>query len=203
MVVEAALPKRLADVIEGPVFDDDAGILIEAVKFIEDSIILTFSIRFYDNTPAQIWQLTVGDVKAEKLMRRWSQSLALYSKHLLLLEYTDMHTELYFKGNTEQSNDLFADIFNAIAKLSDSKEDILPFLFTPESINRLCKQEHGLFARGPRTILEIYQGCLNKYNIHSYFIAEYKPSINDQNLNLFKLGESYIIGQSFLFEQLL
>jgi len=42
---------------------------------------------------------------------------------------------------------------------------------------------------------------LSDHGIHAYFIDENKSALNGQDLKLFMLGDSFIIGQSFLFER--
>jgi hypothetical protein len=203
MIIVETLPSELLDVLKSPEFDDEAGILIESVQYSDDDLCLTFTIRFYDNvSQQQLWQVKVEDVKDEKIVRNWTQSIELYKTHPILLEYTDVHTELYFKGLTRQSHELFIDIFESVIQLSSNIEDVLQYIFTPNRVNELSQQGYGLFASGPKTVLKIYEQCLIKYNIHAYFVSEYEQSKENQKLKYFKLGNSYVIGKTFLFKRL-
>jgi len=200
MIIDAPMPEHLSAVLNSPQFDDDSGITIEAVKYIEDRVELTFDIKFSEG-PQQQWLLTVRHVEAERFIREWTQSIAMYSEHPLLLDYTEIETELYFRGTTSKANELFLDIFNSITQLSEYLDDVMQFILLPKEVTKLSQQEYGLFARGPKTILKIYQQCLSDHGIHAYFIDENKSALNGQDLKLFMLGDSFIIGQSFLFER--
>ena len=62
--IEEPLPKDIADLLDSPEFDDEAGLLIESVEFSDADLRLTFSVRFFnDEIPKQLWQVTVTDVK--------------------------------------------------------------------------------------------------------------------------------------------
>lgn len=200
MTVEEAFPKELTNVLDSPEFDNEAGIMMESAQFTEYGVDFRFSIRFFED-PQQMWSIRIEGVKEEKLVRDWTQSIALYSKHPLLLGHAETYTELYFKGTTSQPNGLFTELFKRIIELSEEMEEVLPYILTPNRINEVSQQRFGLFARGPKTILKIYEQCLKEYGIHAYYISEYEQSINDRNLKLFKLGDSYIIAQSFLFKR--
>nr|WP_276902468.1 hypothetical protein [Pedobacter kyonggii] len=66
-------------------------------------------------------------------------------------------------------------------------------------IFKLCKNRSGMFARGPKRILEKYQICLAKHNIQSNFVVgSSKP---EHKLKLLVFGESYFIGEEFLFTE--
>ncbi|WCT11538.1 hypothetical protein [Mucilaginibacter jinjuensis] len=174
--------------------------LIDAVEFVNEDLYLTFSIRFYGNVRGPVWKVTVSGVEEELIKRSWSQNIGLYTEHPLLLEYTDPYRELYLNGTTEDALDLFIDINRAVSQLSNDSEDISRYLFSYSSIAQLSKQGHGLFASGPKTILTLHAECLSRYGIKPIFIGDKDRGSNE--LKLFKLGYSYVIGRDFLFEKL-
>lgn len=203
MKVEDALPQELTATLDSPEFDDEAGIVIDAVRFTESDCLLDFSFRYWDDeTLPQRWQLTVGGYKEEKIVRDWTQDIALYKQHPLLLEHTDTYTELYFKGTTTQAQELFIDIYQSLLNLTEGIGNLGEYVLTPGRVMELSQQGYGLFARGSKTILTLYQHCLTKYGIHAYFVGEREQSEEDSKLKLFKLGSSYIIGRNFKFERL-
>jgi hypothetical protein len=195
------VPDELLAVLNSPEFDDEAGILIENVRFIKESGVLVFSINYSDEGSRQLWQVTIDGIKEERIMRTWSESLSIYNSHPLLLEYLDTYTELYFKGETDEWKNLFIDIYKGITVLSENKGDVSQYLFSPDKIKEISQYGHGLFARGPKTILKIYESCLAKYNIHAYYVGERESSNEDKQLQLLKIGESFIIGKVFSFER--
>ena len=200
--IEEPLPKDIADLLDSPEFDDEAGLLIESVEFSDADLRLTFSVRFFnDEIPKQLWQVTVTDVKEEYIKRGWTQNLAIYKKHILLLEYHDLNPELYFKGSTKNDERLFIDIYNSIRQLADNFNHISKYILPPERIKTLSNQNYGLFARGPKTILDIYANELIKQGIKPIFIGDGGLFNKDIHLKLLEFGESYFIGSDFIFER--
>ena len=74
----------------------------------------------------------------------------------------------------------------------------------------LCKSNIGLFAHGPKQILNHYFACLTKAGKEPYFFGDnpakkwdgVKWVLEDKDLKLALLGGTYFIGQSFKFIQL-
>lgn len=203
MIVEDDLPKEIIECLKAPEFDDEAGIVIDEVTFTADSIQLRFSFRYYrDETLPQPWQLTVNGVIKERIVRDWTQHIAIYRQHPLLLDYIDAYAELYFRGTTDQHQQLFIDIYQSLLSVTGNIAELNEYDYpdTPESIATLSRQEYGLFARGSKTILQVYHQCLSKYGIHSYFLDSGQQSKPHRKLQLLEIGGSYIIGEVFHFE---
>ena len=197
--IKGLLPEELIEILNNPPFDNDAGLIIETVKFNETGALLTFSIRFYEDS-AQIWEIMIEGLEEERIIRNWSQTVEVYKEHPLLLEYHDLSTELYFSGTTVNAEALFIDIVESL-QLMNNAMLIAKYLLWPDSIRRLSQQEYGLFARGPKTILKIYGDCLTKHGIKPIFIGEHYPPTENKSLKLLTLGDSYFIGKSFMFER--
>jgi hypothetical protein len=202
------LPYEINTILNSPEFDDEAGIIIESVKFDDKNILLVFSIRFAEGIQQQFWQIIMDGVQEEKIVHEWiefepnSEPIEVYNKHFLLLEYTDNYTELYLKGTTQEPEALFIDVFESINVLYSERLEASKYVLPLDEIKRLSVQEHGLFARGPKTILKIYEQCLIKYGIKPIFIGEREPSSENKSLKLLKLGNSYFIGNQFQFERI-
>jgi hypothetical protein len=179
------LPLELLSVLNSPEFDDEAGMLIKSVEYVENDLIVMFSINFGGHMADQTWQINIQDVKEERIIRNWSEVLVLYSQHPLLLEYTDIQTELYFKGTTVEWRNLFIDIFEMVLELTEDKADVLQYIFSPQMIKEKSQYGHGLFARGPLTILKIYEQCLVEYGLHAYYLGSVNAQKKIKNLSFF------------------
>jgi hypothetical protein len=82
------LPKELINLLSSPQFDDEAGILIESVSHIQDDISITISIRFEPGDIInELWQVTLSKVECVYINRNWTQDIAIYKEHAMLLEY--------------------------------------------------------------------------------------------------------------------
>ena len=205
MKIKDFLPEDLSKILNSSEFDDEAGMLIESVKYIDEDLVVGFSIRFDKDKgmATQLWQINVIGLEEEHIKRNWMQSIDFYSNHILLLEYHDIHTELYFNGTTGNAQDLYLDIIQSLLQLSTNWADISKYLFSPKTINELSQQGYGLFARGPKTVLRIYKQCLVKHGIKSNFIGEFEPTPANKSLKLLQLGESFFIAHSFFFERII
>ena len=73
-------------------------------------------------------------------------------------------------------------------------------MLVPDRINELSRQDYGLFARGSKTILEVYKKCLNKHGIKGYFVGQSEVH-NDKIFKLLKIGKSHVVGRNFFFER--
>lgn len=62
---------------------------------------------------------------------------------------------------------------------------------------KLCTNDNGLFARGPKRILNKYEECLNANGIKTNFINEIESEKKDLKLLIF--GDSYFIAKDFKF----
>lgn len=200
MIIEELLPHQLNLVLHSLEFDDEAGIVIQAIQFVDNDLVISFKIFFDQEREPQSWQVKVIGVQEEKIISGWTQHLCIYKEHPLLLEYTDNHAELYFKGTSDQWQELFIDITESLIKLLGT-EHYLKYIFTPNSINRLSQQGYGLFARGPRSILMLYQHCLIKYGINAYFVGDTEELTAEKLFKLLQIGSTYAVGHEFYFER--
>jgi hypothetical protein len=110
--------------------------------------------------------------------------------------------ELYFTGTTLQWQKLFIDIVQALIKFFGTERDYFKYILAPNTVNSPSQQGYGLFARGPRSILELYQSCLIKRGINAYLIGEIKASISDKLLKILQIGSSHVVGHEFYFERI-
>ncbi|HEY2581584.1 MAG TPA: hypothetical protein VGI43_07250 [Mucilaginibacter sp.] len=196
------MPKELNEILDSLEFEEVGGIVIESVKFIENDVNFIFSIRFDSAVPRQNWQVMVKGVVDECVINEWTQNIDVYEEHVLLLDYIDNHSELYFNGATKNSDALFIALFQSVTQLTDKISHISKYLFSLESVNELSSQGYGLFARGPKTILDVYARCIEKQGIKPIFIGLFTPSHEHKQLRLLEIGNSYFIGESFLFERI-
>lgn len=204
MNVEEVLPFELNETLNSYEFDDEAGLVIESINHKDDIIAITFSIRFDadKNTPNHLWLITARGVEIMHTLITWTQEIKLYNKHTLLLEFIDIETELYFNGTTGNPQGLYVDIGLELSNLAGNDVDVVNYIIPFPEVNKLSQQQYGLFAKGPKTILEGYARCLTKNGIKPIFIGEYEPTEANKSLRLLRFGESYCIGHTFKFERL-
>ena len=202
-LINCPLPNELSKVLDSPEFDDEAGIVIQSVQFIKNDLHVIFLIRFGDDEEQQSWKVTVINLKEEQIIISWAQDIRIFQEHPLLLDHNDSQTNLYFNGTTSESKELFIDIFKSIMQLSKNESHVLKYIFSPESVSERCGWGYGMFANGPKTILDLYAQCIGKYGMNPYFITTAEPLGEHKQLKLLEIGDSYFIGESFLFERVI
>jgi hypothetical protein len=202
MIIEEPLPHNLNLVLNSPEFDNEAGILIKSTQFTSNDLYISFDLILDQDTEPQSWQVKTIGVKEEKIVSGWTQHICIYKNHPLLLGYADDYAELYFTGSTLQWQELFIDIVQSLIKFFGTERDYFKYILSPDTVNKLSQQGYGLFARGPRSIMELYQSCLIKHGINAYFIGEIKASISDKSLKLLQIGSSHVVGHRFYFERI-
>jgi hypothetical protein len=195
------LPKALKETLDSIDYEEVGGLLITGFKLLGNDLQVHFTLSFYESDlPKQYWQIEIKGIEIEKIVPEYEGYPRFYSDHYLLYDFTDNYIELYFKGSADNSENLFIDLYSLHRNLFENQIEIDKYLYAPDGILRLCERGHGLFAKGPEKILEEYAKCLLKHNISSYLIGEIERE--KKNLKLLRFGESYFIGESFVFTQI-
>jgi hypothetical protein len=174
--------------------------VISGLTYQDKDLVITFNLfPSSDRQTKQVWELKIKNIADEKFTRSWTTHFSFYSDHFLLYEFTDPYTDLYFNGKATVPEKLFVDLYKSHLKTYSQDFPFAYGINGATDIFNLCKTASGLFARGPKTIMEKYQICLAKHNIKSNFIGGLtKP---EHKLKLLVFGESYFIGEEFLFTE--
>ena len=106
------LPIELEDAFSSPEFENDGRLEICSVEYLENELFLNFS--FYsdehDERRKQYWQLSVNGYIESKI-GDFGSFMSFYSEHILLAEFQDIETELYFKRKGDYPELLLTSIF--------------------------------------------------------------------------------------------
>ena len=196
------IPKDLRDSLESEEFEEmGGGLLIDSIVFNGDDIEILFTIKYSSDTVSeQRWKILVKNSATEIVTRNWAEYLEIFDDHFLLYEFHDNYVEIYFNNKASDPFKLLGDLVE-LHKFNFG--DMLPFGFglnTPTGWHDLCSTKNGLFARGPKRIIELYEKCLNKNGISTSLINEIHLDKKRRKLLLF--GDSYFVGETFSFERL-
>lgn len=195
------IPSDLRQILEGEDFElNGGGLVISSVIYTGNDLEVLFKIKFQaHNIPEQNWKIDISEIEAESISRSWTEELTVYDDHFLLYEFLDSHIELYYNNKADDSLKLLADIFELHKNNFDNRLPFAHGINFPLGRHRLCNSSNGLFARGPKRILELYWKCLNSNGVRANFVNEI-PS-NKSDLKLLEFGDSYFIGKTFLFSR--
>jgi len=193
------LPGELDVILNSLEYEEDGGIGIRNVKLINNDLILTVHVFSGSiDLPVQIWNIQIVELEQHQITINWASDFKFYSDHFLLTGYHDDHAELYCNVKSCKVDEMFTDIYRQLIELGKSTTQIAKYVYSPQHLNILCKQGYGLFARGPKSIITIYEKALSKQGIKTNYIS-FKSETNKSKLLI--LGESYFIGQDFIFKR--
>ena len=195
------LPKELVENLNKTEYVEDGGLLIRSIRYIGDKLEVEFILSFGDyENPKQNWRLNIIGIKKEKIVINWASYPEIYSEHFLLYDFLDNYTELYFNSKASDSEKLFIDLFTKHNALFGRWIDFESYIHIPKDYSKLCSTQNGLFARGPKTILEEYEKCLISNGIKTRYIGEIESEY--KTLKLLILGDRYFIGENFEFKRM-
>lgn len=195
-------PPNFKEIIESLDFQENGRIVITSIVYSVDDLKVYFNLYTGDDESlTQKWIVEIIGIEKEKIVRSFDAHPIIYSDHFLLYEYIDNYTELYYKGNVDDSLNLFIDLYKSHI---DNYNNDLDFGFginAPDGMLNLCRNGSGLFARGSKRILEKYENCLNSHGVKTYYLNEIE--CKNKNLLLLTLDNSYFIGKNFIFTQII
>lgn len=193
------IPPDLQTILDSLEFEENGGLVISSLNYENNKLKILFKLLYPDiDKPNQIWQLDVLGVEKERFIRNWTTSLEIYSDHFLLYEYIDNYSELYFHGSTSNPEKLLLDLYSSHLTHYGKNLDFGIGINAPNGMLKLCTNDYGLFARGPKRILMKYSECLLINGIKSNFINEIESVKKELKLLIF--GESYFIAKDFKFK---
>ena len=204
------LPKELLTVIENDELEWNGGAIITSIDYFADDAKIELSILLdRSEEKRQLWEVQLEGIRSENIRREWAEDIVVYDQHYLILEQMDLNSELYVKNPTPDSNKLFHDLY--VHFLSKFEYDI-PFdkyLNKASNIDFLLKMDNGLFAKGPKFILEEINTVLQNNKCETYYLGETpaKRWVNNQwidessNLIALTIGKSYFVAETISFER--
>lgn len=204
------LPKELLKVIENDELEWDGGAVITALDYFEDDAKIELSILLNrSEEKRQFWEIQIDGIRNENIKREWAEDIVAYDQHYLIKEQNDVNSELYIKKRALDSNKLLHDLY--IHFLSKFQHEI-PFdkyLNKTGDIDLLLKMNNGLFAKGPKFLLQEIDFVLKNNACETYFLGEVTPKrwVNNQwidessDLIALVIGESFFVAENFTFER--
>jgi hypothetical protein len=209
------LPKELLELLNG----DEATFLriqIDATDFTMVDPVIDFSLvsRFGKKTQQQ-WSIMIkGHMETNlhtgmrfKFVHREKPRLEILDQHPLLLGYNSRSGCLYFKGKSANPDKLFTDLYKAHFAFCGTHSSISEHLHGGIENLAMLNASYGLFAQGPRPLLQEYARCLEQHGI-TCNILEHQPlqMMKDEKqveakpqMQILLLDESYFIGEQFVF----
>jgi hypothetical protein len=109
---------------------------------------------------------------------------------------------LYFHNRPEAPALLLGDIFNLHYTVFEGFIPLERFI-TCKQFLASAELRFGMFAKGPKPLLQYYHELLEKHGAAPYYLdCPPKIGMGDKPIQLAKLGMSYFIGEEFVFGRL-
>ncbi len=161
------------------------------------------------NPPNGIWEIKITNCRDHRVQTDWFERFEIYDAHPQLLQYTENATELYFSNKAIDTNKLLVELYNQHVIHCGINIPIEKFL-NHNDLYDACNADFGLFAKGPISIMDKYQQVLEANGVVCNLRGNFEPKFWDgekdipeiTNLKLLKMGNSYVIGEDFIFKKL-
>lgn len=157
-----------------------------------------------DNTSIKNWRIDIKHCRKYRISFKEIVDVDMKEEHPLLWEFNDRQCELYFSGICENIPKLFYKLYLLHRALFEWDKQ-----FDITTIENMRTYSNGLFAKGPKILLEKYAGCLKNNGMDYSFIGERnavywdgKQYLPEKKLSLLFLGESYFVAEKFSFLEL-
>lgn len=210
IINDKILPKELLNVIENDELEWDGGALITSIDYFADDakIELSFLLDRSDEKK-QLWEVQLEGIRNENIKREWVEDIVVYDQHYLIKEQKDMNSELYIKNGATDSNKLLRDLYVHFLSKFEYEIPFDKYLNKTVDIDFLLKMNNGLFAKGPKFILEEIDIILQNNKCDTYFFGETAPKrwVNNQwidessDLIALIIGGSYFVAEKISFER--
>ena len=210
IINDKILPKELIKVIENDELEWDGGAVITSIDYFEDDVKIELSILVdRSDEKRQLWEVQLEGIRNENIKREWAEEIVVYDQHYLIKEQKDINSELYIKNEAVDSNKLLHDLYVHFLSKYEYEIPFDKYLNDTVDIDILLKMDNGLFAKGPKFILEEIDVILQNNKCETYFSGETPPKrwVNNKwidessDLIVLIIGESYFVAENIIFER--
>lgn len=199
--IEVDLPLELESILTSVEYEENGRLIKKSLTFLGDKLLFDFELHLgkVEEKP-QLWQMVIGGYKTSRIYpEQLGSYFQFYDYHFLLFEFQNIQTELYTTKLSVDPVALLADLYSTHQKSFGNFLSLDKYLNKEVNLPDLgC---FGLFARGPKKILEVYFDCLHRSGAKPYFYGQYNPDVENSDLKLLIIGQCYFIGNEFHFRR--
>lgn len=120
-------------------------------------------------------------------------------------QFTDLQVMLHFNGKPKSASKVIAELWLAHRKLVDDWISFETYVNNSDKLFELIEDGYGLFASGPKFLIDEYESVLNKNSIDTTRTKErpYKRWVDGQfeiinkPLAMIHFGESFVVAKDF------
>jgi hypothetical protein len=183
------------------VFEDDIYIRPSLISENNEYLTITFDVFLYGTEKViQSWKVTSKNFVDYKLLNEFFEDINIFKDHILLWEYTELHTELFYTGKTNKKFELIGELLSKHLEVTKGWIDYNYYLnksLAWKSLDWLFSGDNGLVASGPAILLNEYKTILEKFGLKTSILPSKRQQTKYEVL-IYK--SSYIIAEEFIFE---
>jgi hypothetical protein len=156
------------------------------------------------------WVLTATGYRDSRISFDYAEKILINTEHPLLWKYLDIQCELYFNGECRDISNFFADIYDIHYELFGNYTPFEYYL-NNRHLFPLMQANNGLFARGPKKLMERYAERLTFYGVDFSIVGERAPTYRNGNsfiperkdlkVLFFEQTGTYIVAADFQFQK--
>lgn len=204
--IHTIIPIELNEIFESLEYEE-GDLIINGITFSGNNAELNLFLKLdYGNDVVfQNWKMITENCVDLKIdFDEIGQYFKFYDQHFLLSSFDDVSSELYIKNEAKNNEKLFAELCNLHYEIFENLFNLDKFIVETNLLER-CKINNGIFARGPKAILDYYFKILEKFGTQPYYFENSRNLEKQETFKKFKLcvlGKNYFIGTDFKFQRI-
>jgi hypothetical protein len=194
------------DTINSPEFDEEGWIDIKGVEAVGINDLIVHLCLATGHECDESWSIRCIPILDSRIITGGDHGfVCLESEHVVLWNVTQPYEELYINSRPEYPVCVFGALVEAHLQAAGNWFPIDKFLNLPGRSNDILCGGHGLIARAPAPIIEVYCKVLDEYQVKHSKLAGRGPKVKylgngkllAEDLRALILGDSYIVSSDF------
>jgi len=186
-------------------FDDAEGwIRIVDADWFADDLRLSLSIKFNDESEAELWKIECTGVFEESLSSEGTELLSLSLESPLLKPYIEKEVDLMFSENSLAPEFLFGLVCSCCIEIMGKPNYIKKLLNLQPTVRGIASSTYGKLGCFPESVANNIVNSLQNQPIKINALPGREPKhwtgsefLSFPMLKALEIGESYVIGESF------
>lgn len=186
-------------------FDEaDVWIRIVGADWMADDLRLNLSVKFNDESEAELWEVTCEGVVEEALSSDGTDVLILTTDSPLLKPYVEEEIELMFSENSLTPEFLLGVVCSCCIEVMGKSGYIQRFMNLRPTVHGIVSSAYGLLGRFPDAVAKRILTALKEQPIRVSALPGRMPKrwtgsefVSYPALSALEIGESYVLAERF------
>lgn len=186
-------------------FDEaDGWIRIVDADWMADDLRLNLSVKFNDESEAELWEVACEGVVEEALSSDGTEVLILTTDSPLLKPYVEEEIELMFSENSLTPEFLLGVVCSCCIEVMEKPGYVQRFMNLRPTVHGIVSSAYGLLGRFPDAVAKCILTALKEQPIRVNALPGRMPKrwtgsefVSYPALSALEIGESYVIAERF------